>query len=413
MWSPDFPLMAFQKRGVDFIERHESVLIGDSMGLGKTAQAIAYADRCNATTLVICPAFLRLNWFAEIKKFLPRTRARFTIQSYDELKKERPGYFAEFDLVVADEAHYLANLKAQRTALFHAHAKTPPAALVLLTGTPIKNRVAEFYSPLLLLSKHPTTKNGLKLHRHFTSETHFCEHFSKSRMMRIPTRRGGFIEVKKYFGLQNVGELKEQLKKKYIRRLADDVLELPDLIYKTVEVDIKALVAMGDELMEDFTSGNNLSSSKAVSAAYKAPVTVKYVSEIVDEVGPCVVFTAHLESCKALFTALGSRYRVRIITGETNVSKRQGFVDEFQAGKVDVLCATIDSAGTGYNMTRASNIVFNDLSWVPGSNLQAVKRIHRIGQENKCVIHSIVGSDVDKYILKTLSEKQKVLDATL
>jgi len=78
-----------------------------------------------------------------------------------------------------------------------------------------------------------------------------------------------------------------------------------------------------------------------------------------------------------------------------------------------VLAATIGSLSVGVTLTAARHVVFNDLSWVPGDNLQAEKRIHRIGQKNACTAHYIEASETDAYIRKTLEEKQAASDRTL
>ena len=58
-------------------------------------------------------------------------------------------------------------------------------------------------------------------------------------------------------------------------------------------------------------------------------------------------------------------------------------------------------------------MVFNDLSWIPANNVQAKKRIHRIGQEDDCTYHYIYGSRIDQMIGKQLREKEKIINKVL
>jgi SNF2 family DNA or RNA helicase len=54
-------------------------------------------------------------------------------------------------------------------------------------------------------------------------------------------------------------------------------------------------------------------------------------------------------------------------------------------------------------------MVFNDFPWVPGQLSQAEYRINRIGQEKQCIVHRIIGSPQDHYILKTIESKNAVI----
>jgi SWI/SNF-related matrix-associated actin-dependent regulator 1 of chromatin subfamily A len=71
-------LYPFQKKGIAFAVRREVSLIADSMGLGKTAQAIGVinGDASIRRVLVICPASVRIPWQRELQQWLNRS---FTI----------------------------------------------------------------------------------------------------------------------------------------------------------------------------------------------------------------------------------------------------------------------------------------------------------------------------------------------
>ena len=81
------------------------------------------------------------------------------------------------------------------------------------------------------------------------------------------------------------------------------------------------------------------------------------------------------------------------------------------AEKSKVIVATIGAFSVGVNLTKANHLVFNDISWVPADNEQALKRIHRIGQERACTIHYVVGGHVDKFILDKVRSKMKIINS--
>jgi SNF2 family DNA or RNA helicase len=417
-------VLDFQMAGGNFIWKAKACIIGDEMGLGKTLQALYFADMCNMRSLVVCPAYLIDTWKAEVEKFLTRTNATIDFISYDMLKKQSMKFFEDYDFVIADEVQYLKSLKALRTQAFHQCFETAtPDYFVGLSGTPVKNRVTEWYSPLLLISKHPSTSNGLRMSDYFKSEQAFCDYFShyKELNLKVHVRtRGGTmlkdVKVKKYTGLKQgkVKALKKLLKGKYIRRKADKILDLPPLIEKVVQYPIAELKKLDERMQADFLYGaSHLTTTKALSAKVKAYFTSKYVLDIIDQAGSVVVFTDHVESCEVLFTEIMKKHPVGIIQGSTPAKNRHQRVAELQAGKIKALVCTIGAAGVGFTMTKASNIVMNDVSWVPGDNWQAIKRIHRIGQGNPCCVHYIVGSEIDGQILKTLRSKERELREAL
>ena len=110
--------------------QRSDTLIADEMGLGKTIQALGLinADKAIGNVLVVCPASLKLNWKREAQKWLTRplkvsiangafNPGGLVIVNYEQVKKYRAQIDAvQWDLLVVDEAHYLKNGKADRTA---------------------------------------------------------------------------------------------------------------------------------------------------------------------------------------------------------------------------------------------------------------------------------------------------------
>jgi SNF2 family DNA or RNA helicase len=63
-------LYPFQRAGVRWLAPRKKALLADSMGLGKTVEALMSLPD-NAKVVVVCPASLRLNWAAECKRWRP------------------------------------------------------------------------------------------------------------------------------------------------------------------------------------------------------------------------------------------------------------------------------------------------------------------------------------------------------
>jgi SNF2 family DNA or RNA helicase len=279
-----------------------------------------------------------------------------------------------------------------------------------LTGTPIKNRVAEFYSLLKLCSYNPRGTSGLPITKGYR---HFADTLSHRHEYRLPNG----IQVTKYTGLRNKPLLLKYLKGKYFRRTAADELNLPGIIrnYLPCRLDRDR-----DELLAaDFEEGRaHISTAKKETAIAKAEHTVRFALELFDQdVQPLLIFTDHVGSANAIHRGLrdggrGSR-RGCCISGATKPEDRAGYVEEFQAGRFDYMVATIGSMSTGFTLTATNRIIFNDLSWSCADNAQAEARVYRIGQELTCFVTHMVSEGIDAQIAKTLEEKAAVLKDVL
>lgn len=417
MLNSNIELYPHQNKGVDFMYRHHYVICADDMGLGKTLEAIALQCKTKLKTLYVVPAFLRLNWETEINKFTNlkvkvcwnRRDLESTLDGYDAVVigysqlKHSINLFSWAEMVVADECHYLCNLTAQRTTMFHEYIEgRKPERLVLLSGTPIKNRVGEYYSLLALCSYNPRGTSGKDLAKTFDNYYKFVGTFCNMKTLRINGRR-----ITKYEGVKNISRLKELLKGKFFRRTTDSVLDLPPLLEQDVFIDKEIKDPEYEEMWEEFKengiSGHFSTVKKRVAIA-KALFTANYAANIVSSTGSCIIFTDHPDAAWAISAKLPNS---KVIDGSVDPSTRAKLVDQFQRGLVDVLVCTIGAASTGFTLTRASDLVFNDINWVGANNEQAKKRIHRISQEKTCRVHYICGSKVDVKIRATVNKKEK------
>ena len=425
IYNLKLPLDEYQLKGADYCRKHKYVCVGDKMGLGKTAQALAvmttHPDYC---WLVVAPGGLTRNWEREVNKFTflscsvaktveevreSKEKNQVTIISNSLLEKLGAEAFRLIDGVVADEAHAFKNITARRTKLFDELLyKTAPEYCLLLTGTPIENRVVEFYNLLVLLSYEPNGKNGENVLDHYPTQYKFNLHFSNKKEFKVNGRR-----IIQWKGLKKgtKKDLQMLLKGKYYRRTKGDT-ELPELRDKEVFISYKKDPKLQAEWDEFVKNSGKSSTEKAKSALKKVKFTASYVEGVLEEDGgPVVIFTDHLDSYHAL---MGSFPKLRVlgIHGGLSSDKKDEVAEKFQAGRADILVIT-RAAREGLNLFRAAHLVVNDLPWVPGWMEQIVKRIHRKGQTRDCLIHYIFGSYQDAHIRKTLEEKSKELEELL
>jgi SNF2 family DNA or RNA helicase len=434
-------LLEHQEVALMFTVPSKAVMVAFGLGCGKTAIAINtimkdYSDT-KRKSIVICPAYLALNWKAEFAMWWPEAtvsiegfkgkpsdpNATVIISSYERFEKVS-GHLRLRRSLIVDEAHYLCG-DSQRTKNIKEAAKSMKLyRLVLLTGTPMQNKVGDLYNLLWILDAVDDKgfRKGFGTKKSF-QET-FCE-YTEMRLPRIP------YPIRKYHGARNLDYLKPWLKIWWMRANIEDVVTLPGIQEEEITIHdipekLQKLLAQAWELQangvmpeEDHKFGENvgehISTAKANTAIAKAPGTAEFARDLIaNGQGPIVVFTDHIQAAKDLFRMIDNdgswkSCRCAVITGETPMAKRSDIVDKFQRGDLDCLVGTIGACSTGITLTRSNVCIMNDYAWNPGKNAQAVGRIYRISQKRHCHVYVMTGGDIDKDIMKQLREKMTII----
>lgn len=378
------------------------ICLTDDMGLGKTYQSLAMAsiylnEHRDAKMLVLAPAFLVKDWEANVEKRLGFAKDRIQVYSYDtaknkakELKKEK------FDMFIADEAHSLKNPKSTRYRKLAPMLKRVKGAKILLTGTPSTNKSNEYFALLSIL--HPKV---FKTNKAFV-ERYFCKVSRKGRNVKELSM------ILPMFG--------------FIRRSKEDVLKLPPKEFVTVLVNEPKAIASVQKLLKDLKEAEDKSMSKfLIGSSYHDLAAIKADSEAVRGVykkllqeklpSKMIVFCQHLEMLRKAeewAREVGIK-RIAIIHGGVSSHQRNVIVHDFQAHKIDLLCATIPSCGVGLTLTAANEAIFLELNWQKGLMDQACDRLHRIGQEKKVTITRVVcAGSLDQWVLRSENGKKKM-----
>ncbi len=415
-----------QRELFDYGAKHNYSLLCADMRLGKSATAVWLQNERKVNCLIICPSYLILNWKKEVLKWSPNSSVTmfrkgkeiyepcdsdFVIISYDLVQKAEH-LFEWCDMVVMDEIHNIKSMAAKRTQFIHKAIFENSVRYVHgLTGTPLKNRVREFYSLLSLMYYKPNDTS--KFLDQYPDEISFAERFSYRSQyeVEVKTKRGGKFRmpVVKYEGIRNVPELKNWLKGRYIRLRAEPG-DLPPISYKDILIsdspDQALLSAFKAFFAADKENSKVRPDIKVLAALKKVPFTIKYVDNLLENMDCCLIYSDHVEPCETLAKHFG----VPAITGKMPANRRAQLVNDFQAGKINTLCATIGALKEGADLFRAKDVVLNDLPWVPGDILQVVNRIRAIGEKDPRTVHRIFGSPQDEKIGIVLEEKMAVIN---
>lgn len=148
-----------------------------------------------------------------------------------------------------------------------------------------------------------------------------------------------------------------------------------------------------------------MSTLRRILGEYKAPRVARLLQDELQDGHDLVVLYHHKATGAALREGLGGHSHVFGFDGSTPAMLRQEQIDGFQQYG-GLFLAQQTAAGTGITLTRASEIVLVEPAWTPSDNEQAIKRIHRIGQDQPCRARLFAVPDsLDEALMKALARK--------
>lgn len=421
-------LYPYQADGVLWLRSRARGLLADSMGLGKTPQALIALPE-QAACLVVCPASLKYNWADECARWRPDLTptvlsgkgsfrvpqpGELLITNYDLLpsvpapkKGERlaklpPEHQLTGAHLVVDEATMAQNRKAARTRAIIALQRSAGACW-FLSGTPMMNRPLDLWG---LLNAAGIAQEA------FGGWPAFVKLFDGSK-----NKWGGLV-----FGRPSP-ETPGRLRRVMLRRLKEEVLpDLPAVRWARITTgrpDNDLARVLDDEWSrwrsrfeaDELPPFEALSRVRAALAASRVEDTIALVEQYEQSETPLLVFSAH----RAPIDALRGREGWAVITGDESPATRHETVLMFQEGHLKGVGLTIRAGGYGLTLTRASHVLFVDLSWVPAENAQAVDRVRRIGQKADSILVSVMVSDhaLDRRVHEILRQKQTIIEQAI
>lgn len=321
-----------------------------------------------------------------------------------------------FDMVVVDESSSFKSHSAKR---FKALASVGERIerMVELTGTPSPNGLDDLWAQVFLLD------GGERLGKRYT---HFRERYFQ------PDKRGADGMVYSYEAKPGSEEgILEKISDICISMKADDYLQLPDITYHEipVELDAKALKSYCEleremvlQLPED---GEDISVTSAAALSNKllqlANGAIYGEDRQVHEVHGCKLeaFMELIESLQGKPALVFYNYqhdRTRILKAleKTGLRVRELKTpqdeDDWNAREIDVLLTHPASSAYGLNLQQGGNhVIWFGLTWNYELYTQANKRLHRQGQQEKVIIHHLVCAGTrDEDVMQALRRKDDV-----
>ena len=430
----------FQEKAIQFAIKHQSTFLAMEAGTGKTIVTCGVINAINPiNVLVVCPAFLVLNWEREVKKWCPGMDVNIvtadqkqnamnitgvTIISYDLMRRMAPWYAQfRFSLLVWDESHYCSHansLRSKASRMLNAQRK------ICLSGTPIQNRTINLWHQLHLL-------DPLRWKDYYNFGLKYC---------------GGKKESYgwDFSGSSNLQELNLLLRNEImlIMKKADVLPELPEKIRQIIELPCDNYreilneerkfynelihnlpTAKPNDLSDTFgesyadelshMAGNNfydlsmLATLRKKTAMIKIPAIVEHVKNLIYQGQKVVLFTHH----HCMTDELRKHFPDALYAdGRIKNEERDRVCYKFQHNEnKQLLIAGIQALGVGVTLTAANVVVIAELPWNPSEVTQAEDRVARIGLQHAVLIqHLLLQGSIDIDMAHALVAKQQIIN---
>jgi len=438
-------LYLYQREGVMFAAKAGRSLIADDMGLGKTIQAIGACEVLGRAAgvervLVVCPTSLKYQWKQEIESFCDRsavaieglsparsalyaTESFYKIVNYDvvhrdveAIRKWGP------DVIVLDEAQRIKNWKTRRA---RSIKKLDSKYAIVLTGTPLENRLEELYSIV-----------------------EFVDRFRLGPMFRFLAAHQQADDNGKVIGYRNLDKIGQTLEPVLIRRTKKQVLkQLPERLDKNY------FVPMTDEQMVHHQENGEIVARIAAkwrrfgflaeadqrrlmialqnmrmscNSTYlldrktdygvKADEMISALQETFERPDDkAVVFSQWLGTHEILLDRLQSaKLGYVLFHGRIASKHRKGLIQQFREDPDCRVFLSTDAGGVGLNLQNAATVVNMDLPWNPAVLEQRIGRVHRLGQRQPVrVVNFVSQGTIEQGMLSVLSFKQSMFAGVL
>ena len=446
-------LYPYQKEGIRFAFERGRSIIADEMGLGKTIQAIGTAELLRREGLaeqimIVCPTSLKYQWQREIERFTKDTDRSpdhpltlviegnplkrkeqyasdipYKIVSYNCMSNDVKMWGSlQTEVLIMDEVQRLKNWKTQ---ISMAARKVRSDYAVILSGTPLENKLEELYSVMEF------------------ADNYCLGPYWQFRADCIVTDDGG-----KVIGYQNLNKVGETARERLIRRTKKQVaLQMPKrtdqnlfvpmtteqrgmheeykeqvakLVYKwrrthfLSETDRKKLLQFLSMMRMVCDSTYILDQKSRYDT--KVTETMSILQSVFDNGDEKVVIFSQWERMTRLIAyeldKMGIGYEY--LHGGVPSAKRRDLIINFTDDPDSRVFLSTDAGSTGLNLQAGSIMINLDLPWNPAVLEQRIARIYRLGQERNVQVINLVAKDtIEEGMLGKLRFKTAMFEGVL
>jgi SNF2 family DNA or RNA helicase len=451
----------YQSDGLNWLNFLQNAGLGgclaDDMGLGKTIQALAILQHnkenriplvfnntsrepslfdCmeKITSLVIVPASLVYNWENEIKKYVPG----MAVCSYKgNQRKKSTDYFNNFDIILS--SYHTIRQDIDLISTYHFHyiildesqvIKNPASMLyktvirlksefkLVLTGTPVENSLTDLWTQLNFVN--PGLLGDLAFfHREFARPIEKMGDDEKEDKLRKIIQPFILRRTKEMVA----SDLPPVTEQTVFCDMTDEQFRIYDEEKSSVRNSImnnlvsagagKSTIVVLQGLMKLRQISNHpiLAYEDYTWSAGKFETVLQDIENVISEGHKILVFSSfvkHLDLYAEVFRK--RRIMFSMLTGAS--TNREKIVNSFQEQEENsIFLISLKAGGVGLNLTAADYVFILDPWWNPASEMQALNRAHRIGQnKNVFVYRYITSNSIEEKIVKLQEKKSKLAD---
>ena len=444
---------------ISLYERGLNGILADEMGLGKTIQSIALMaylkqyKKKYGHFLVIVPKSTMPNWSRECKLWIPtlnciilnpvkeereetlkliaKHKFEVVITSYEgvnicinKLKK------IKWELLIIDEAHRIKN----ENALLSKNVRLLQSKFrLLVTGTPLQNNLHELWALLNFLlpdifssssdfdevfgmgdkdggesgeeNKEKAEEEAEERNAEIVQQLHrilkpFLLRRTKSEVERsLPPKKEIHIKV-------GLTELQKRLYKKL---LTSSLLQESKTVYKNIIMQLRKVCNhpyLFDGVEEPHPPENHL-----VIYSSKMRILDKLCAKLFGK-SQILIFSQMTRMLDILEDYCNERgYKYCRIDGETSLEDRETMITEFTKPNSDkfIFLLSTRAGGLGLNLMSSDTVILYDSDWNPQVDLQAMDRVHRIGQTKPVLIYRLLCENtIEEKILERQAMRLKL-----
>ncbi len=435
--------------------------LADDMGLGKTIQTLALlqwnrenkeslysetltdvhderqldlfsAGSMKMVSLIIVPASLIHNWRNEIARFCPtmrvlthqgpsrlKTTSHFpnydiVLSSYHTVRQDIE-FFCRFDFhyIVLDESQHIKNPVSH---IYKAVIRLKSNHRLVLTGTPVENSLTDlwtqfnFVNPGLLgtlaffrrefakpIEKKKEDDRSIRLKK-------IIQPFIMRRTKEmVATELPPVFEQVVYCDMsEEQSRVYEQEKSAVRNRIMENI--------EAVGIEKSAIMVLqGLMKLRQIANHPVLTDAKYAFGSGKFETVTQNIKSVISEGHKILVFSSfvkHLELFSTYLAKNGINYS--LLTGSTR--NREEVIDRFRNDTtVKVFLISLKAGGVGLNLTEADYVFILDPWWNPASEIQALSRAHRIGQNNTVFVYRYISGETIEEKIQMLQEKKSKL----
>ncbi|MDA1101383.1 MAG: DEAD/DEAH box helicase [Proteobacteria bacterium] len=439
-------LRDYQRRGYEWLAKNARLgfgsLIADDMGLGKTVQVITlllhlleegHLDQNPA--LVVVPTSLLTNWQREAEAFAPSLK----VHTYHGGVRELPTQginlcLTTYGLVRRDEAKFLSKtwavviideaqaIKNHGTAQSKAVRKLKAGLRIAMTGTPVENRLTDYWSILDFLNKgylkgikafNDEFATPIEVDRDHHKLTQFRKITSPFILRRLKSDKSIIKDLPDKLEINQYCQLGKAQAALY-QTTMDQIMQQ---IEETDQIERRGLVLkLITALKQICNHPSHFMKKKTITgeASGKTALLLELLRAISDNEEKVLIFTQYTEMGKLLQKLMAAEFASEplFLHGGLSRGKRDEIVDDFQTKPyVKAMLLSLKAGGTGLNLTAAQNVVHFDLWWNPAVEAQATDRAYRIGQTKNVMVHRLITRGTfEEKIDDMLTDKRELAD---